>query len=148
MKLRNIIAAVAASTLAAGTIAAVATAADTSSTPSNSASKPAQSAPTPSPTATPTSTAPSAVTVTATVTETAKPSASGNGPTVTNKPSPTYTAPKWLQPSSKEEEALDIILKVTVWVTAASSAVAALITLLAAVPGYKDQINTILNALK
>ena len=49
-----------------------------------------------------------------------------------------YTAPKWMQPSSYEEEALKAIAKISVWVTGISTVVGALVVLVGAVPGLQQ----------
>lgn len=51
---------------------------------------------------------------------------------------PDYTAPKWMQPSSYEEDALEAIAKISVWVTGISTVVGALVVLVGAVPGLQQ----------
>ena len=51
---------------------------------------------------------------------------------------PDYTAPKWMQPSSYEDDALEAIAKISVWVTAISTVVGALVVLIGAVPGLQQ----------
>ncbi len=56
----------------------------------------------------------------------------------TPEPTPEYTPPKLLQPSSYEEDALEAIAKISVWVTAISTVVGALVVLIGAVPGLQQ----------
>lgn len=68
--------------------------------------------------------------------------------TVTLTPTPTYTAPEWLQPSSHEEKALEVIAKITLWVTAITAAVSSLMVIAGSIPGLKENIRQITGAFK
>ena len=60
-------------------------------------------------------------------------------------PTATYTPPAWLQPSSYEEQALDIIGKISLWVTALAAAISSLMVVVGAVPGLKESIKKMAN---
>ena len=62
------------------------------------------------------------------------------GTHVTNTPTATYTPPAWLQPSSHEEKALDVIGKISMWVTALAAAISSLMVVVGAVPGLKESL--------
>ena len=81
------------------------------------------------------------------VTKTTEPTYTGTS-TVVITPTPTYTAPKWLQPSSYEEQALEVIAKVSLWVTAIAAAISSLMVVAGAVPGLKENFRQMTNAFK
>ena len=78
-----------------------------------------------------------ATTTTATTTATTK---AGTADGVDNTTTPTYTPPAWLQPSSYEEQALDVIGKISLWVTALAAAISSLMVVVGAVPGLKENL--------
>jgi len=55
-------------------------------------------------------------------------------------PTATYTPPAWLQPSSYEEQALEVIGKISLWVTALAAAISSLMVVVGAVPGLKENL--------
>ena len=59
---------------------------------------------------------------------------------LTNTTTPTYTPPAWLQPSSYEEQALEVIGKISLWVTALAAAISSLMVVVGAVPGLKENL--------
>ena len=81
-------------------------------------------------------------TTTPATTGTEKPTGS-NVATVT--PTATYTPPAWLQPSSYEEQALDVIGKISLWVTALAAAISSLMVVVGAVPGLKESLKKMAN---
>lgn len=95
------------------------------------------------------STPPQTSTASASSTQTSDTNKAGTTPAATTTPEttpaatseqekPDYTAPKWMQPSSYEEDALEAIAKISVWVTGISTVVGALVVLVGAVPGLQQ----------
>lgn len=164
MKSRFVAVSFAATAIAAGSLAGAAAAAESatstttqssSAEPSTTASKPSvvapsTTAPAPSTTAKATETAPATTTpkasdsAPATTTKEQKPT----GTMVTITTTPTYTAPEWMQPSSYEDQALEVIAKVSVWVGALSAAISALMVLVGAIPGLKENFKQMTGAFK
>lgn len=91
------------------------------------------------------------VTKTETVTKVATPPSATSTPTATSavvELTPTTTAataPEWMQPSSYEDRALEIITKTSVVVTALGAAIASLIVTINSVPQLRDYVKKMLN---
>lgn len=144
MKISNLVAGVAAGAILSGAFAGAALAADPSSvSPTPSVSTTVSVSPTPSAKASESVVVPSATPV-VTVKETVIKTVSPDGKEVTKAPEPLPTVPSWLQPSSREEQAIDVIVKIGTAIAAIAVLVSGLATLVKNVQPVRDQLRRML----